>query len=133
MTSLLFAYGTLMPDEPERAALAGWSTDAVRGRLYDLGAYPALVDLDDPAAGWVEGYVRAVDLAELEGPLDAWEEVENGLYRRQQTTTRYGRRVWVYLYTQPLPPDARGPLAHWHGARRRPASAQRYDNQRGMG
>ena len=41
----------------------------MRGRLYDLGPYPALIDLDDPAAGWVEGYVRAVEPAELEPPL----------------------------------------------------------------
>jgi gamma-glutamylcyclotransferase (GGCT)/AIG2-like uncharacterized protein YtfP len=118
MSALFFAYGTLMPAEPERAALAGWSADAVRGRLFDLEAYPALVDLDDPAAGWVEGYVRATDEAELAGPLDDWEEVESGLYRRQHTTTRSGRRAWVYVYSRPLPAHARGPLSRWEGTRR---------------
>ena len=63
----LFAYGTLAPDGPEAASRGGWEPDMVRGRLYDLGPYPALVDVDDPEAGWVAGHVRAVDPAEL-GP-----------------------------------------------------------------
>ena len=50
MTSLLFAYGTLMPLDLRSAEKEGWSADAVRGRLYDLGLHPALVDLDEPAA-----------------------------------------------------------------------------------
>jgi gamma-glutamylcyclotransferase (GGCT)/AIG2-like uncharacterized protein YtfP len=45
VTTLLFAYGTLMPADPVAAARQGWRRDAVRGRLYDLGPYPALIDL----------------------------------------------------------------------------------------
>jgi hypothetical protein len=45
VTSLLFAYGTLMPADPVAAARQGWRRDAVRGRLYDLGPYLALIDL----------------------------------------------------------------------------------------
>src|ERR1700677_3715399 len=78
MTSLLFAYGTLMPADSAAAERDGWRPDAVRGRLFDLGPYPALVDLDDPGAGWVEGFVRPVDLEELETRLDPWEEVDKG-------------------------------------------------------
>ena len=85
MPQLLFAYGTLMPADREAAEREGWRPDAVRGRLFDLGPYPALVDLDDPAAGWVEGFVRPVDLEELATRLDPWEEVEQGLYRRAET------------------------------------------------
>jgi indolepyruvate decarboxylase len=118
MTSLLFAYGTLMPVDRLTAEQEGWSADAVRGRLYDLGPFPALVDLDDPGAEWVEGFVRAVDRAELEGPFDAWEQVDQGLYHRLETMTRNDRRVWVYVYAQPLPPDAMGPLVRWSGQRR---------------
>jgi gamma-glutamylcyclotransferase (GGCT)/AIG2-like uncharacterized protein YtfP len=118
MTSLLFAYGTLMPLDLQSAEEEGWSADAVRGRLYDLGPYPALVDLDDPAADWVEGFVRAVDRAELEGPLDSFEQVDEGLYRRVETITRNDRRVWVYLYARPVPADAMGPLNRWSGQRR---------------
>jgi gamma-glutamylcyclotransferase (GGCT)/AIG2-like uncharacterized protein YtfP len=117
MTTLLFAYGTLAPDGPDAAARGGWEPDMVRGRLYDLGPYPALVDLDDPSAGWVEGYVRAVDPAALAGPLDAYEGVADGPYRRMPTTTRAGRQVWVYVHGGPLPPGARGPIARWEGRR----------------
>jgi gamma-glutamylcyclotransferase (GGCT)/AIG2-like uncharacterized protein YtfP len=117
MTTLLFAYGTLTPDGPEAAARDGWEPDMVRGRLYDLGPYPALVDLDDPGAGWVEGYTRAVDLAILEGPLDAYEGVADGPYRRTLVTTRAGCRAWVYVHDRPLPPGARGPITRWDGRR----------------
>ena len=118
MTVLLFAYGTLMPADPETAARDGWRADAVRGRLFDLGPYPALVHLDDPTAGWVNGYVRSIEMAELEGPLDSWEEVGRGVYRRLETTTRNGKRAWVYVYSRPLPADARGPLDRWGGSQR---------------
>jgi gamma-glutamylcyclotransferase (GGCT)/AIG2-like uncharacterized protein YtfP len=119
MPTLLFAYGTLAPDGPEAAAREGWVADGVRGRLFDLGPYPALVDCDDPAAGWVEGYVRPVDPNELTGRLDPYEGVDEGLYRRVAATTRAGRRAWIYAYARPLPASARGPLTRWRG----PASA----------
>lgn len=113
MPTLLFAYGTLAPDGPEGAALGGWTADAVRGLLFDLGPYPALIDLDRPGAGWVEGYVRAVTSSELTERLDPYEGIDEGLYRRRATTTRGGRRAWVYVYARPLPAGAVGPLARW--------------------
>jgi gamma-glutamylcyclotransferase (GGCT)/AIG2-like uncharacterized protein YtfP len=116
-TSTLFAYGTLAPDGPEEAARGGWAPDMVRGRLFDLGPYPALVDCDHPSAGWVAGYVCEVDADLLVGRLDDYEGVGEGLYRRILTTTRGGRRAWVYVYARPLPPDARGPLDRWDGPR----------------
>jgi gamma-glutamylcyclotransferase (GGCT)/AIG2-like uncharacterized protein YtfP len=112
MSSRLFAYGTLMPRDDAAVDADGWSADAVRGRLFDMGEYPALVDLDDSAAGWVEGYVRSVDAGELES-FDRWEEVDVDMYRRVKTTTRSGSHVWVYVYARPLPPEARGPLPRW--------------------
>ncbi len=112
MTSSLFVYGTLMPPDADSVARGNWSADAVRGRLYDLGPYPALVDLDNPEAGWVHGFARSVTTAELEA-FDVFEEVDAAMYRRIETTTRDGRRVWVYVYARPLPPSARGPLARW--------------------
>jgi hypothetical protein len=36
MRNLLFAYGTLIPQDDERRASEGWVPDSVRGRLYDL-------------------------------------------------------------------------------------------------
>lgn len=114
---LLFAYGTISPRNPAEAARGGWIADAVRGRLFDLGPYPALVDCDGPHAGWVEGHVRPVDRAELIERLDPYEGVDEGLYRRSVSTTRAGRRVWVYVYARPIPPHARGPLSSWDSPR----------------
>jgi len=112
---LLFAYGTLGPRGPEATAGAGWVADRVRGRLFDLGPYPGLVDAGNPSAGWVEGHVRPVSARELAERLDPYEGVEQGLYSRVQVETESGRRVWVYQYARPLPPEARGPLPRWEG------------------
>ena len=70
------------------------------------GRIRRLIDLDDPAAGWVEGFVRPVEMQELINRFDPWEEVDAGLYCREQTTTRAGGRVWVYVYNRPLPPSS---------------------------
>ncbi|MGE3822552.1 MAG: gamma-glutamylcyclotransferase [Isosphaeraceae bacterium] len=113
----LFVYGTLAPASPEEARRRGASADAVRGRLFDLGPYPALVDLDDPTADWVAGHVFRVDEAALAGPLDDYEGVKRGPYRRERTTSRSGRTVWVYIFAGPLPATARGPILRWEGPR----------------
>lgn len=110
---LLFAYGTLGPGFGSPAEAGRWRADRVRGRLYDLGPYPGLVDLGDPAAGWVEGFVRPVDADELRDRLDPYEGVDEGLYRREAAVTESGEAVWVYVYARPLPPGAVGPLARW--------------------
>src|SRR3954465_4849743 len=99
----LFAYGTLAPMEPDGMAPDGWVADRVRGRLYDLGPYPALIECGIAEADWVEGYVRSVGIDELVGRLDPYEGVGEGLYRRVAATTEVGRRVWVYVYARPLP------------------------------
>ncbi len=129
MSALLFAYGTLMPADAESAVRAGWKPDAVRGRLYDLGPFPALIDLDDPAAGLVEGFVRPVEPDELRDRLDRWEDVEGGRYRRVEAKTRNNNLVWVYVYNRPLPPHARGPLSRWEGRRRARLAAPSDSNQ----
>jgi gamma-glutamylcyclotransferase (GGCT)/AIG2-like uncharacterized protein YtfP len=115
---LLFAYGTLAPESADVARQEGWVADAVRGRLYDLGAYPALVDHEDQDADWVEGYVLPVSQDQLAGSLDSYEGVGEGLYRRVETTTRAGRQVWVYVYARPVPPSAIGPLPRWNSTKR---------------
>ena len=60
---------------------------------------------------------RPIDTGELFRRLDAYEGVEEGLYRRVAVTTQGGREAWVYVYARPLPPTARGPLARWDGPR----------------
>ena len=118
MPTLLFAYGTLMPDGPAAAASDGWVADAVRGRLFDLGPYPALVDCEDPGAEWVEGFVRAITADELSERLDPYEGVDEGQYRRVAATTRArGVTCGSTLYARPLPRLARGPLTRWDGRR----------------
>jgi gamma-glutamylcyclotransferase (GGCT)/AIG2-like uncharacterized protein YtfP len=111
--TLLFVYGTLAPANSALALATGWAADRVRGRLFDLGPYPALVDWDDPEAGWIDGYVRRVDRRELEERLDPYEGVAEGLYRRLPVMTAAGRLAWVYVYPHPLPQGARGPLERW--------------------
>ena len=113
----LFAYGSLMPDGPEAEARGGWCADSVRGRLFDLGPYPTLVNLGDRSSGWVEGFVRPVEESELLDWLDPYEGVAEGLYRRSVAVTRAARVAWVYVHARPLPPDARGPLVRWDGPR----------------
>lgn len=108
----LFAYGTLGPRFEPRD---DWRADAVRGRLFDLGPYPVLVDWDDPEAPWVEGHVRPVTCEELEGRLDAYEGVAEGLFRREAATTRAGRVAWVYVFARDVPQYAKGPLPRWGG------------------
>jgi gamma-glutamylcyclotransferase (GGCT)/AIG2-like uncharacterized protein YtfP len=115
LSRLLFAYGTLVPAESTDRDAAGWTPDAVRGRLYDLGPYPGLVDLDDPAAPWVGGFVKPVEESVLTDHLDPYEGVDEGLYRREATTTRAGRPAWVYVYARRLPAGARGPIEVWRG------------------
>ncbi len=116
---LLQHYGTLVPLDEAQLRGEGWVPDAVRGRLYDFGPHPALVALDDPDAGWVLGCVRPVEMDELEGPLDTYEEVGNGLFCRAQTTTRAHRLVWLYVFLAPLPPYARGTMIErWQSAGR---------------
>src|SRR5436305_14726743 len=103
MTSRLFAYGTFAPANDGDVARGGWTPDTVRGRLFDLGPYPALVDTDDPTAGWVEGYVCDVRDTALDGPLDEYEGVAEGLYRRVAVTTGKGVDGWGYGYARPVP------------------------------
>ncbi len=112
----LFAYGTLGPAGSRNELGCVWIEDAVRGRLFDLGPYPALVDPDDPEAGWVEGHRRSVTSRELEGWLDSYEGVDEGLYRRVALRTRTGHSAWAYVYARPLPQWARGPLSRWESS-----------------
>lgn len=118
----LFTYGTLGPGWPAGRGHV-WATDAVRGRLYDLGPYPGLCDLDAPDADWVMGHVRPVSEPELSERLDPYEGVGEGLFLRARVRTRAGRLAWVYVYAPPRPEWARGPLPFWDGPRPDLASA----------
>jgi gamma-glutamylcyclotransferase (GGCT)/AIG2-like uncharacterized protein YtfP len=105
----IFVYGTLRrggvrercwPQEPLRVEAA-----TVRGCLYDLGPYPALVEGGDLIGGelW---HFRGKDLP---ATLAALDEVEGyygtaeDLYRRAVIECRAGGgtvRAWTYLYAR---------------------------------
>ncbi len=109
-TNLLFVYGTLRRGGSNdiariapSARFAGMAR--IRGRLYDLGAYPALLlDASDTAAGWVTG--ELYEIPDHEWPaLDALEEPvtpqrPDGEYFKIITTVRADdgtpREVWAY-------------------------------------
>ena len=96
--------------EPWIGFVAGGS---VRGALFDLGPYPALVAGD----GAVRGEVYAcLDPARLLPRIDALEHYDprrprGGEYRREEMAARLddGRRlpVWAYVYNRPLGRAAR--------------------------
>jgi gamma-glutamylcyclotransferase (GGCT)/AIG2-like uncharacterized protein YtfP len=131
MADHLFLYGTLRPDlaRGELAALVqplrslGQAT--MRGRLYDLGPYPAAV-LDDAADSQLVGQVVALpDDPALLARLDAYEGFDphrpaESLYLRvrREATLGDGRVLdcWVYAYNRhpgAAPQVPSGDYADW--------------------
>jgi gamma-glutamylcyclotransferase (GGCT)/AIG2-like uncharacterized protein YtfP len=131
----IFVYGTLQrgecrekmwPRSPLRV-----ETAFVRGRLYDLGPYPALAPGDDLVRGelW---HIAAADLPETLAALDAIEDYadsDDDLYKRAIVECRDERgracRAYVYLFakTKMLQDDSivsPGPEGdcHWSGSER---------------
>jgi gamma-glutamylcyclotransferase (GGCT)/AIG2-like uncharacterized protein YtfP len=100
----LFTYGTLKEKGSEAATrmLAGCErvgTGQVRGVLYDLGAFPALL-LDGPDA--VDGVIWRCPTDRLSG-LDEYEGVGEGLFRR--AAVRVGEiPCWIYVAGPKLGP-----------------------------
>lgn len=109
----LFVYGTLLRSigHPMHETLARWSVFAgrgrIRGRLYDLGAYPGLVT-GDLGASWVLGELYAFEsLQPLIGLLDRYEGCTSmdpapHEFRRApvRVETEGGEPcfAWIYLY-----------------------------------
>jgi gamma-glutamylcyclotransferase (GGCT)/AIG2-like uncharacterized protein YtfP len=111
MTTYLFVYGTLLRRSrhpmarllAERARYAGAAQ--VRGRLYDLGRYPGMLE-PTTDADWVHGDLY--DLREATTTLaemDAYEQAESPLpayfeRRLGEATHADGSRVpaWIYWY-----------------------------------
>ena len=113
---LLFAYGKLQPGQNQPRSMSRAWPDRLRGLLYDLGPFPAAVKID-ASEQWLYGFVLEIAESELVGDLDAYEEVDKGLYRRIRTVTEAGFEVWVYEYARPLPPTAVGPIECWTSTR----------------
>jgi gamma-glutamylcyclotransferase (GGCT)/AIG2-like uncharacterized protein YtfP len=93
----LFAYGSLKSPYTgaARTLLAGCERIGeaiIRGTLYDLGEFPALLlDGSDPVPGvlWRCPADRLAD-------LDAYEGVDSGLFRRVAARVS-GHACWVYV------------------------------------
>lgn len=99
----IFVYGTLKKGCKNHPHLAdqtyvGDARTAPGYRLHDLGDYPGMVAGGDS----VTGEVWSVDAASL-ARLDAFEGVDEGLYRREpvKLLPPFDREtVWTYLYAR---------------------------------
>ncbi len=116
MNTNLFVYGTLHPDHAPREIAATVRTfrllgaATMRGRVCDLGSYPALtLEGDDQVFGTL--YAIADD-PQILAALDAYENFRpedpaSSLFVRvEQVATmqdRSQRLCWVYVYNRPLP------------------------------
>jgi gamma-glutamylcyclotransferase (GGCT)/AIG2-like uncharacterized protein YtfP len=130
MHKYLFVYGTLMTSaecaklgKPQRARLQREATSlgeaSIRGRLHDLGRYPALVaSHDDTAHGEL---FQLADPASSFRWLDDYENVvpdrETSEYERvlEPVWLATGEEVtaWVYRYTADLPLTSRVADGRW--------------------
>ncbi|WP_039916969.1 gamma-glutamylcyclotransferase family protein [Cellvibrio mixtus] len=115
---LLFVYGTLRRACPTGAhqkflADAGFIANAqVRGKLYRVSYYPALVlEENAQSAQWVKGEVYKLASPEQLRALDAYEECDfpaapEQEYQRKRheviTATGEKLQVWIYAYQHPI-------------------------------
>jgi gamma-glutamylcyclotransferase (GGCT)/AIG2-like uncharacterized protein YtfP len=132
---LLFVYGTLRRGG-SRSLAAGFpsalfvSDATLRGRLYDLGAYPGVVV--DAAAGAVLGELYEVSTGVLDA-LDDYEGCDDGFYARMRAEVDAGGdriACWVYAlnperYRLDAPIDSGDWIAHANARRARSREAPR--------
>ena len=115
MSELIFFYGTLMAgfDRRRRAGMDEKLTYVgrayIRGKMFDLGLYPAVVPAPDTQV-WGEVY-RMADPALVIGAMDdiegyRAEDPDKSLYSRQIATVTFADggtdEAWVYFYNAPL-------------------------------
>ncbi len=115
----LFVYGTLRPGRAPRsiadvvATLRSLGAARVRGRLYDLGAFPGAA-LDSAADGFVHGEV--IEFSEGSPPLAWFDDYEGAEFRRERIDVDLaGRRVacWVYVLVRERDPAQRIASGLW--------------------
>ncbi|SNT39989.1 Uncharacterized conserved protein YtfP, gamma-glutamylcyclotransferase (GGCT)/AIG2-like family [Granulicella rosea] len=117
MPELLFIYGTLHPDRaPAEIAHAARrlipvSKGEIRGRRYELGAYPGVV-LDEGGDDRVRGEVFLVPDAETLAQLDEYEDFHSelpaaSLFLRVRTAVHLqdgsSLSCWIYVYNRQAP------------------------------
>ena len=111
MPTILFIYGTLHPDRapaeiaPYARRLTSLGPATIRGKLYNLGAYPGII-LDETAPE-VPGELFTVPDAATLAALDAYEDYRpndpaSSLFLRVEATATLpnGSQLtcWVYVY-----------------------------------
>lgn len=123
-TDLLFAYGSLMRDQPAAVILRSCEClgpGSIKGfALFDLGQYPAIYPAEEDPC--VRGELfRLKDPASSLARLDEFEDVP-ALYVRNVTEVECGGdvyRAWVYILTDnPEGRFSRVPGGHWPSHRR---------------
>ncbi|WP_345954847.1 gamma-glutamylcyclotransferase family protein [Mucilaginibacter sp. PAMB04168] len=102
----LFAYGTLLKHfenevlKPLEDFLTFTGKGLLKGELYDLGEYPALIKAKE-LSQTVAGEVYSID-SNANHVLAALDEYEGAEYSRQQQWVRLHNgkevRCWVYVY-----------------------------------
>lgn len=88
--------------------------DRIRGVLYDLGDYPAAVQIAS-ATTWIDGFTLEIDADELK-LLDEFEDVDGGEFARRIVETELGHTAWVYEYQRSLAPHL-APIQRWPRSR----------------
>lgn len=106
MTSEIFVYGTLLPEQPQWSLLRRYVTDegweaAVPGLLFDTGFGYPVAELCGQFDDFTLVRGRCMHLLEASASialeaLDRYEEVHLGLYRRLEVTSINGQRCWSY-------------------------------------
>jgi len=122
VNSSVFVYGTLMEGQSQEGLLSGLERTAAttRGSLWDLPAgYPALASGHDVVHGELVAGVEPRRLV----LLDAYEGVDEGLYKRVEIEVQVGLRAeaaWAWLMDDPRSRGGRRLRSgRWHPTRRR--------------
>lgn len=104
----LFVYGTLKRGSANPWARRLWSravflgAATVPGRLYDLGAFPALVETSDDGST-VHGELAQLATARLLEELDDYEGAQyERVLKRARLADGTEREAWVYVWRGPL-------------------------------
>ena len=85
---LVFVYGTLKRGQQRNHVLAnqtfiGPATTAADYRMYDLGSYPGLIEVESGSGDQIQGEIYRIDPTCLR-QLDQIEAVDQGLYERRE-------------------------------------------------
>lgn len=96
----LFVYGTLKQGRSHYTGGKEFSPDTIKGKMYNVGAFPAVVLGGESV---VHGEVIEVDDSEL-AQMDRYEGYQEGddnsLYKRISITTLSGEECFVYEFNK---------------------------------